>query len=216
MARRGIRDRRFNVETAMKLQFIAICWAMVSALSGCSNFVAYSGAPLPDTEIATVNCYSRNYLIYFESCRFQALDGLRPEVSELFTNTGKLRPGKHWLEIAFESYFGGGGGITDVCAFDMDLQSGYRYKIQAHSLKTEIGQLEKHGYPGFYAGSVTVEISAPGMEATHQLVPVTCSFAGGSMCRKTEDCVRHPDIRCVPQMDQTFGACQLIDTQKSK
>ena len=200
----------------MKLNSVKIGFLITAincGLSGCSNFVTYSGHERPDAEISTFHCYSRYYFVYMESCRFQAVDGLRPEISEMFSNTSKILPGSHWIEVAFERYFGGGGGVTDVCAFDIDLQPGYVYQIKAHSLTTEISHLGKHGYRRFYGGSLDLEIISPSMAQEVRHVGVTCSFAGGSMCRKNEDCVPHPSIRCFPQEGFPFGACRFYDAQ---
>lgn len=146
-----------------------------------------------------------------ESCRFQAVDGVRPEIAEMFSNTSKILPGRHWIEVSFEKYFGGGGGVTDVCAFDIDLQPSHTYQIKAHSLTRAIGFLEKHAHQGFYHGSIDLEITSPSMMKELRQVGVTCNFAGGSMCRKNEDCVPHPNIRCFPQEGFLFGACRFYD-----
>jgi len=180
-------------------------------LSACGTFVTYTGEELPDERVATVHCYSRYYFVYIESCRVQAVDGLRPGVSEMFGNTSKIRPGSHWIEIAFEKYFGGGGGVTDVCAFDMDLESNAVYQVKAHSLTTEISHLEKHGHSGFYGGSLDIEIAKATGTREVQRIHATCNPFGGSMCRKDEDCVHHPDIRCFPQERFSFGACRFKD-----
>ncbi len=198
----------FQVKVS-RLILAAIC----CGLSACSNFVPYPGEESSDAEISTFNCYSRYYFVYMESCRFQAVDGLRPKISEMFGNTSKIVPGNHWIEVAFEQYFGGGGGVTDVCAFDIDLKPGYSYQIKAHSLTTDIGHLAKHGHRGFYGGSINIEITSPLMEQEFRSASVTCSFAGGSMCRKHADCAPHPDIRCFPQEGFPFGVCRFRDSQ---
>ncbi|MBI2308008.1 MAG: hypothetical protein HYU78_11980 [Rhodocyclales bacterium] len=187
--------------------------AIVGGIAACGHFVTYAEHDLPDAEIASVACYSRYYFVYIESCRIQAIDGLRPELSEMFGNTSKMLPGSHWVEVAFESYFGDGGGVTDVCAFDIELRPGAAYRIQAHSLKTAIGHLAKHGHQGFYGGSIELAMEAPAHAQEIRQIPVTCSFAGGSMCRKDADCVPHPDIRCFPQEGFLFGACRFIDAR---
>lgn len=200
----------------MYLQSITSRLAIVAfscSLSACSNFVAYSGDEMPDAKVSTFNCYSRYYFVYLESCRFEAVDGLRPKISEMFSNTSKIVPGRHWIEVAFEKYFGGGGGVSDVCAFDIDLRPGYAYQIRAHSLTTDISHLAKHAHRGFYGGSIDVEITSPANEQELRNLALTCSFAGGSMCRKHEDCVPHPDIRCFPQEGFPFGACRFFDAQ---
>jgi len=177
------------------------------SLSACSTFLTYTGNELPDEDVATFLCYSRYYFVYLESCRLQAMDGLRPGISELFGSTSKILPGAHWIEIAFESYFGGGGGVTDVCAFDIDLEPGAEYQVMAHSLTTEISHLAKHGHRDLYRGAMDVEITqASGARETRR-IHATCSAFGGSMCRKDADCVHHPDIRCFPKDGFPFGRC---------
>lgn len=183
-------------------------------LSACGTFLAYTGSELPDEQVAKVHCYSRYYFVYIESCRLQAVDGLRPSVSEMYGNTTKTLPGSHWIEIAFEKYFGGGGGVTDVCAFDMDFQADAVYQVKAHSLKTEISHLAKHGHSGFHAGSLEIEVTKPSRDRDVRRIQATCSPFGGSMCRKDDDCVHHPDIRCVPQEGFPFGICRFKDASQ--
>lgn len=181
------------------------------SISACSTFVTYAGDRLPDEKVATLHCYSRYYFVYIESCRFQAVDGLRPGVSEMYGNTSKILPGSHWVEIAFEKYFGGGGGVTDVCAFDIDLEPGAVYQVKAHSLTTEISHVAKHGHPGFYGGLLDMEITKPSGTTEARRIHVTCNPFGGSMCRKNDDCVHHPDIRCFAQEGFQFGQCRFKD-----
>lgn len=183
-------------------------------LSACSTFVTYTGNELPDERVATFQCYSRYYFVYIESCRFQAVDGLRPSVFEMYGNTSKILPGSHWIEIAFEKYFGGGGGVTDVCAFDMNLEPGVVYQVKAHSLTTKISHLSKHGRRGFYGGSMDIEITKPSGLTEVRPIPATCYPFGGSMCRKDDDCVHHPDIRCFPQEGFPFGQCRFKDASQ--
>lgn len=189
----------------------AILAALCLSIGACSNFVAYEGAERPEREVATLDCYSRYYFVYLESCRFQAVDGMRPTLSQTFASTTKALPGPHWVEVAFESYFGGGGGVTDVCAFDVALEAGHAYRIGAHGLKTDIAHLAKHGHRGLYGATIDLEVAKPSGAREILRTRATCSFAGGSLCRKDEDCVPHPDIRCVPQQDFPFGACRLQD-----
>ena len=183
-------------------------------LAACSTFVTYTENALQDDKIATIHCYSRYYFVYLESCRVQAVDGLRPSLSEMFGNTSKMLPGSHWIEIAFEKYFGGGGGVTDVCAFDMHFEANAVYQVKAHSLTTEISYLAKHGHSGFYGGVIDIEITKPSGERGVQRIHVTCAPFGGSMCRKDEDCVHHPDIRCFPQDGFPFGMCLFKDARQ--
>jgi hypothetical protein len=180
-------------------------------LSACSTFTPYPEELFSAKDASTFNCYTRYYFVFMGGCKFQAIDGKRTKVSEMFSTTAKIPPGSHWLELAFESYFGGGGGVTDVCAFDYDTKGGYSYQVMAHSLRTDIGHLAKHGRLGFYGGGVDIEVSSPLGKREVQRVSVTCSFSGGSMCRKQADCVEHPDIRCVPQEGFSFGKCGFRD-----
>lgn len=188
---------------------MALC--IFCGLSACGTFVTYTGTELPDEEVATFRCYSRYYFVYMESCSFQAIDGLRPGVSVMFGNTSKILPGSHWIEIAFEKYFGGGGGVTDVCAFDMDLEPNTGYQVLAHSLTTEISHLAKHQHRDFYGGAMDIEITKPSGAREIRRVHATCSPFGGSMCRKDDDCVHHPDIRCFPRDGFPFGQCGFKD-----
>lgn len=186
----------------------AVC-AVGGLVGGCATFVTYSGDPRDADEVATLHRYSRYYVVYMASCGFQAVDGRRPRLSQIFTNTSELLPGSHWVEIAFEGWVGGGGGITDVCAFDLDVEAGAVYQVKAHSLTTAVPHLAKHSTPGFYRGTLDVSISRPSGSAEVRRVEATCSAFGGSMCRKDADCVDHPDIACFPQAGFPFGQCRF-------
>jgi hypothetical protein len=180
---------------------------LIAALSpACSTFVAYPGASLPDEQVATVKCYSRYYFVYIAECHITAVDGRRPGLSQIMSLTSKLLPGHHWIEFGAEQYFGGGGGVTDVCAFDFDFEPNHEYQIQAHSLEFEVGWMAKRSLT-LYKGSVILEVTSPAGKSQTQRVNTTCSFGGGSLCRQTSDCVPHPDIICVPQEGHVFGKC---------
>lgn len=183
--------------------------ALCLSIGACSHFVAYPGDERPDNEVVTLDCYSRYYFVYLDSCRFQAVDGMRPTLSQTFASTTKILPGPHWVEVAFESYFGGGGGVTDVCAFDVELEAGHAYRIKAHGLKTDIPHLAKHGQHGFYGATIDLEVTKPSGALEGLQARATCLFAGGSLCRNDKDCVPHPDIRCVTQEGFPFGACRF-------
>jgi hypothetical protein len=174
--------------------------------SSCSTFVAYPGPALPDAQVATLKCFWRYYFVYIGECHVSAIDGQRPCISQLMSITSKLKPGGHWVEFGVEHYFGGGGGVTDVCAFDFDFEAGYQYQIKAHTLESDIGWMAKHS-SDLFTGSISIEATSPtGQTQTHR-VKTTCSFGGGSLCRKTSDCVPHPDISCFPQEGYLFGKC---------
>ncbi|MDP2240978.1 MAG: hypothetical protein Q8K18_12560 [Burkholderiales bacterium] len=194
---------RPNRTNGFRLQLSLLIAALGPA---CANFVAYPGAPLPDAQVATVNCYSRNYLVFSASCHVTAVDGVRPVLSQIMNTTSKLLPGHHWVEFEAAQYFGGSGGVTDVCAFDFDFEADHQYQIKAHSLEFDVGWMQKHS-PALYTGSFIIEITRSAGELQTQRVRTTCSFGGGSLCRKTSDCVPHPDIICLPQEGHAFGKC---------
>jgi len=153
---------------------------LIAALApACSTFVAYPGAPLPDEQVATVKCYSRYYFVYMAGCHVTAVDGCRPELSQIMSMTSKLLPGHHWIEFGAEEYFGGGGGVTDVCAFDFDFEVNHQYQIKAHSLEFEVGLIAKRS-SALYKGSVIIEVTSPTGELQTKRVKTTCSFGGGS------------------------------------
>jgi len=176
------------------------------ALSACGSFRAYPGAKLPDSEVATVECYFRYYFVYLTQCSFTAVDGLRTSISQLETKTTKIPPGSHWIELELEYNLGGASG-SDICSFDLDLQSGYVYQIKAGTLHTNIKWYEKRH--GLFGGSIEVRAIPPSGTPEDRHIEVTCG--GGSMCRKDEDCVHHPDIRCIPQEGFPFGECRFKD-----
>lgn len=175
--------------------------------SACSTFVAYPGPALPDSQVATLKCFWRYYFFYIGECHITAIDGQRRDISHLMSLTSKLKPGDHWAEFEVEHYFAGAGGTTDVCAFDFNFEAGYQYQIKAHSLESDIGWLAKHN-SDLFTGSVSIEATSPtGQTRTHH-VKTTCS-PGGSLCRKTSDCVPHPDMNCFQQEGYLFGRCGL-------
>lgn len=188
--------------------------ALCCGVSACGTFVSYPGGELPDNEVATVNCYTRFYFVYLESCRVQAVDGLRPGFAEMFGNSSKILPGRHWIELAYERYFGGAGGTSDVCAFDIDLEPGSTYQVKAHSLKIAIPHLKKLERSGFYQGVMELEVVKPSGTGETRNIKATCSAFGGSMCRKDSDCIAHPDIRCLPQDGFQFGQCGFKDSSE--
>jgi hypothetical protein len=188
------------------LACIMLTFPMGSLSSSCRTFVTYSGPPLPDTQIATLKCFWRYYFVYIGECHVSAIDGRRPGISQLMSITSKLEPGHHWVEFGVEHYFAGGGGVTDACAFDFDFDAGYQYQIKAHSLETDIGWMAKHNTT-LYTGKIAIEaVSSTGKTMMYQ-IKTTCSYGGGSLCRKTSDCVSHPDISCFPQEGHSFGKC---------
>lgn len=178
---------------------------MTVSLTGCGTFVAYTGPALPDEEVATIHCFWRYYFVYSTECHISAIDGQRPEISQLMSLASKLKPGNHWIEFGVEHYFGGGGGTRHVCAFDFDFEAGHRYQIKAHSFKPDAPWMSGH----LYTGTVAVEAVSPAGQSQKYQINTTCSFGGGSLCRKTSDCVPHPDIRCIPQEGFSFGMCHL-------
>ncbi len=175
-----------------------------SSLCSCSTFVTYVGPELPDSEVATFHCFTREYLLYSTSCRATALDGRRPTLSQSSTNTSKVLPGRHWIEVAFDRYCCGGHG-GEVCAFYLDWEAGHTYQLKAHSLETDRGFWASPR--GFYGGSVEIEVKSPSAIDETKIVRVTCSYSGGSMCQTVSDCQPHPTMRCLPQNGFEFGKC---------
>ena len=184
-------------------------WALaaVGACVACSTFVADSGRELADAQAVTVSCSARNLLIAMSGCQITAIDGQRPSLGELFNWSGKLAPGRHWIEIELSQFFGGGGGTTDVCALEADFGAGRHYVILSQSATFDIGWAAKHS-GALYTGSVLLTSGAAGAEQEDR-VRMTCSFGGGSLCRRDVDCVPHPDIRCMAQPGMDFGACRF-------
>ncbi len=181
---------------------------MAALSSACSTFVTYSDQNLPDTDIAVLKCFLCYYFVYISECHVSAIDGQRPEVSQLLGLTSKLKLGRHWVEFGIEHYFGGGGGITDVCAFDFDFDAGYQYQIKAHTLETDIGWMARRNV-NLYTGTISIEAVDPAGQTQTYQTKTTCKFGGGSLCRKTSDCVPHPAISCFPQEGYSFGICSF-------
>lgn len=176
--------------------------------AGCGTFIVDPESARPDAERATLTCFWRFYFVYIEECHVSAVDGQRPGVLQFSSLTTRLMPGRHWVEFGLESYFGGGGGTTDVCAFEHEFAAGHEYHLQAHSFEADVSWLQKHGNL-LYSGSIAIEERGPGGETRTYRLPTSCSFGGGSLCRKTEDCNPHPDIVCQPQPGHPFGRCIL-------
>jgi hypothetical protein len=163
---------------------------------------------MPDSEVATLECYFREYLVYSTDCTFAAVDGLRTSLSQMQTKTAKVPPGSHWIQVEFESYFGGGRGGND-CGFDIELQPGHVYQIMSGSLHLETSWYRAR--KGFDKGSIEVRVrSSSGMQEDRH-VEVTCGVDGGAMCRKDEDCLPHSDMKCIPQEGFPFGQCRFKD-----
>ena len=179
-------------------------------LAGCGTVVAYPGPERPDSEIASIECYSRYCFVYIGSCQITAVSGRRPETNPIYATGARVAPGKQWFEVAFERYFGGGGGVSDVCAFDLDMRAGRSYQIRAHSLNVDAGLLSRHGAT-LYKGSLPIATrSGAGADET-LTVPLTCRPFGGALCREVSDCGANPaalrDVSCMKSPEFGFGRC---------
>lgn len=179
-------------------------------LVGCGTFVAYPGPERPDSEVASIECYSRYYFVYIGSCHITAVSGRRPDTSPVYATDARVAPGRQWFEVAFESYFGGGGGVSDVCAFDLDMRAGHSYQIRAHSLKVDAGLLSRHGAT-LYKGSLQIEARSGAGAGETLTVALTCRPFGGALCREVSDCGANPaglrDVSCVKSPEFGFGRC---------
>jgi hypothetical protein len=188
--------------TPVKTLAAILAGALVSA---CGTFVVNTGHPLSEAEAVTLKCFWRYYFVSIDECHVSAVDGHRPGALQFANITAQFPPGHRWVEFEMERYFGGGGGTTDVCAFEHDFLAGHRYQIVAHSFKPNIAWLQKHTTT-LYTGSIDLEETrADGSVVVHRPALI-CSF-GGSLCRTTADCVPHPDIICQPQPGYPYGRC---------
>jgi hypothetical protein len=177
----------------------------IASLSSCGTFITYSGAERQDSDVAIVEGYYRNYLLYMAEGKITAVDGVRPSNILQETYSASLLPGTHWIEITDDRYFGGSHGGT-VCAVEFDFKAGFRYQLQVGSLQSKTSWLNR-GPGQLYEGSAAFMISAPGLTDEMRLVDTTCNDGGGSLCRQVSDCVPHPDMRCIPQRGFSFGHC---------
>jgi len=177
----------------MKPGWASTATTLVVALlsSACSTFTAYSGPKLPDSELSTLQCYWRYYLLFSEECHVSGVDGERPGVQEFNSLTAKLSPGKHWVEFEVRSYFGGSSGIT-ACGFEMDFVSGYIYTLVAHSHKTDVGWLERGNNLPYQGSFEVMQLTADGSKSTLRVV-TTCRNGGGALCRENSDCDLNPN-----------------------
>jgi len=194
-----------HTSTARSLAAIAL---VASLASGCGTFVAYPGEARPEQEIATLECYTRYYVVYLGSCGITAVSGKRSDAI-LPATRAEFEPGRHWFEVAFEGYFGGGGGVSDVCAFELDTQAGHRYRVIAHGLHTTVG-LARHGAT-LYSGTLQIADDAPSGASETRTVAVTCRPFGGALCRAPADCGRPaagwPAPLCEMRPEHPYGLC---------
>jgi len=180
--------------------------AIASVLAGgCGTFVSPAAERLPEAERVTLQCYWRFYGVYIGACHVSSVDGRRTGVLDAANITTKLAPGHIWVEFSMESYFGGGGGVTDVCAFEHDFLAGHRYRIVAHTIKRDVGWLRRFEIP-LYTASIDLEATSPRGAIVIHRPALTCA-SSGSLCRTTADCEPHPNIVCTPVPGHAYGIC---------
>lgn len=185
---------------------VLLAVAIASALvSGCGTFISPAAEGLPAAERVTLQCYWRYYFAYIDECHVTSVDGHRPGALQFANITTELAPGRRWVEFGIERYFGGGGGVTDVCAFEHDFLAGHRYRIVAHTIKRDVGWLQRFEM-ALYTASIELEATPPDGAVVIHRPALTCAM-GGSLCRTTADCVPHPDIVCTPAPGHAYGIC---------
>jgi hypothetical protein len=185
------------------------CFSLLTLLAACSTLETYPEQPeRSDAEIAVLKGYNRFYFIYWEQADVSSVDGKRAGFPWSVSSV-KLLPGRHWIEITQQRYFGGGGGYA-VCAFESDFEAQHLYQLKAHSSASEGHWYENRPQP--YKGSISIVVSAPGK--ARQTVTVTTECADGlpSFCRKDADCAHHPDNRCRSERGAVFGLCESGDS----
>jgi len=177
-----------------------ISLAIAALCSGCATFVAHSEPGLSPDETVTLRCYMRYYFVFIEECHVSAVDGLRPGPTTVASLNAEIAPGSHWVEFEMERYFGGAGGVTDVCAFEFDFVAGHRYRIIAHSV-------ESAGWSaGLRHASLELEERPTDGDALRHRLALVCT-AGGELCRTAEDCSRHPSATCRLEEGFPYGQC---------
>lgn len=177
----------------------------ILALSACSTFAAYPGARRGESGLAVVAGYTRNVLVFMASARVTAVDGVRPSNVLQEATSSSMLPGRHWIEMTEERYFGGSHGIT-VCAVEFELEADHRYQLEANSIRPDVSWLRRPpGAP--YVGSMAFKVTAPGTRDEVQSRRATCMDGGGSFCRQASDCSARPDVRCLPQRGVEIGMC---------
>lgn len=178
----------------------------ISALAGgCGTFVSPAAEHLPEAERVTLQCYWRFYGVFIGECHVSSVDGYRTGALDFANITTELAPGHRWVEFGIEGYFGGGGGVTDVCAFEHDFLPGHRYRFLAHTFKRDAGWLQRLE-TRLYTASIHLEATSPSGAAMIQRPALTC-VSGGSLCRTTADCVQHLNIECKPVSGHAYGVC---------
>lgn len=177
-------------------------------VGGCATFSPDDSAVPGAGAAATLQCYWREYIVYSKECHITAVNGQRPTLRlwESGVFTASVPPGRQWIEIEMQAFAFGGGGTTDVCAFEHDFLPGVHYKIRPGSEAFEISATQKHN-PALapYHGSLVIESAST--EQASQRVDLSCTHGGGSLCRSTGDCVKHPNVRCERREGEAFGKC---------
>lgn len=193
----------------LKLVGKALTLALASCLVlACSTYQAYQGPELPDADVGTINCYTRFYFIMAESCHVSMVDGRGSrDLSTIGSNTTKLTPGRHWLNIEIYSNLGGAGGSL-TCGFELDVQAGHVYQIKAHSMKPDGGLFGMKFSPGFFfPASIELDLASLAGERETRRIPATCHANLGSVCRQTSDCLPNSDMECIHPNGDSFGHC---------
>jgi hypothetical protein len=96
--------------------------------SACGTFVSRIAGSLPEAERVAVHCYWRSHFVCIGECHVTAVDVGRPGALRFANVTTGLAPGHRSVEFGIDRHAGGGGGTTDVCAFEHDLVAGHTFK----------------------------------------------------------------------------------------
>jgi hypothetical protein len=149
-----------------------ILWAvavliLALILPGCSH-VAYSEAEHPNAEVATLNCYFRIYLFYWQSCSFDAIDSSGPLFGR---HTLIMLPGTHTISLHVMHTTPSSSSIGERCTFTYDFMPGYTYKVLAHGIEVNKSRDGKNG-------SLEMRITPPSGKGHEEIIGATCSFRG--------------------------------------
>lgn len=174
-------------------------------LNSCGGvLIAHQGPLGHEGKVAIIEGYHRYYFIYLEEADISSVDGTRPDGILGWVTTAHLTPGKHWIEVVLQNYFGGGGGYT-TCAFDEEFEAGHQYKIKPHSVQHEESWYQRP--PGAWWQSMGLEVwNNESLVATRQ-VRMICFGGTPSFCKEDKDCSHHQTRKCETVLGSSFGTC---------
>ncbi|WP_172202492.1 hypothetical protein [Niveibacterium sp. COAC-50] len=181
------------------------CLALLCAalgLAGCHTWATYPQLDRPRDEIASLEGYFREYLIYSGEIFISAVDGERMAGFPWAARRAELAPGDHWIEFT-DARAVAYSAPQSVCVLQYRFEAGHAYRFKAHSRATDVPWFDRRSP---YRGTVVLVDESAG-EPSDVVVTTLCADGGGSFCYRKEHCSPHPDLRCLPTADFDIGMC---------